>query len=137
MTDSAAPGQQLAEAASRFIGVRFKLHGRDPKVGLDCIGLLACSLEAIGSIPDVPEGYLLRNADHLRWIDCAKHSGLVSVHGQIAKGDVLLVQPGPGQQHLLIVDSTTSVIHAHAGLRKVVRQSIDLNNKKLAHWRLS
>lgn len=137
MTRGATRGQELAKAASRFLGVRFLLHGRDPNVGLDCIGLLACSLEEIGSVPIAPRGYQLRNADHIRWIECARHSGLVPVEGQIAAGDVLLIKPGPGQQHLLIVESTTSVVHAHAGLRKVVRQAIDPNDEKLAHWRLS
>lgn len=137
MINNAARGQQLAKAASRFIGVRFQLHGRDPKVGLDCIGLLACSLEAIGSLPVVPQGYRLRNASHLRWLKCAQHSGLVPVQGRITAGDILLIKPGPGQQHLLIVENANSVIHAHAGLRKVVRQAVDPKEKKLAHWRLS
>jgi hypothetical protein len=27
----------LANAAAGFLGVRFRLHGRDPATGLDCI----------------------------------------------------------------------------------------------------
>ncbi|MEP1423171.1 MAG: NlpC/P60 family protein [Erythrobacter sp.] len=136
MSQGNKPGEQLARAASLLIGTRFQLHGRDPKVGLDCIGLVACSLKAVGRLPDVPQGYRLRNIDHSRWIACAGRSGLVPVDDQIAIGDIVLVQPGPGQYHLVIVESTTSMIHAHAGLRKVVRQSMIFAEKRLARWRL-
>ena len=30
--------QALAEAAAALVGSRFRLHGRDPATGLDCIG---------------------------------------------------------------------------------------------------
>lgn len=136
MSQKPTLGQELARSAATFIGVRFQLHSRDPRVGLDCVGLLACSLEEIGLRPTAPRGYRLRNTDPLRWLHCARDSGLVPVDGVTAIGDVLLIKPGPGQQHLVIVESNASIIHAHAGLRKVVRQPIDLNVEKLAHWRL-
>lgn len=136
MSQNTTRGHALAKAAATFIGVRFQLQGRDPRVGLDCVGLLACSLEVIGFRPIAPKGYRLRNADPLRWLHCAQETGLVAVDGLTATGDVLLIKPGPGQHHLVIVESKTSVIHAHAGLRKVVRQPIDLSGEKLAHWRL-
>lgn len=136
MSQNATRGHALAKAAATFIGVRFRLQGRDPMGGLDCVGLLACSLEVIGFQPIAPKGYRLRNTDPLRWFHCASDSGLVPVDGPTAIGDVLLIKPGPGQQHLVIVEGKASVIHAHAGLRKVVRQPIDLNGDKLAHWRL-
>jgi len=129
-------GRQLAEASSQFIGVRFQLLGRDPTVGLDCIGLLACSLDAIGCKPILPKGYRLRNSDHLQWLECATRSGLTPVDGKMDVGDVLLVKPGPGQHHLVIAESASCFIHAHAGLRRVVRQPIKLGDQTQAHWRL-
>ncbi|MEL7218948.1 MAG: peptidoglycan endopeptidase, partial [Pseudomonadota bacterium] len=65
MTCSSTNGPELAKAAARFIGVRFQLLGRDPLLGLDCVGLVTCSLEAIGRHPVVPAGYRLRNSDHI------------------------------------------------------------------------
>lgn len=137
MREEATRGQQLATAASTFIGVRFQLRGRDPRVGVDCVGLVVCSLHAIGYPSIAPTGYSLRNSDHSRWISYAKAAGLELVHDQIKAGDILLIAPGPGQQHLVIVESPTSIIHAHAGLRKVVRQPMDQGGRTQAHWRLS
>ena len=39
-------GAALAAAAESLVGTRFRLHGRDPDTGLDCVGLLAASLAA-------------------------------------------------------------------------------------------
>lgn len=136
MSESLARGQQLARAAACFIGARFRLHGRDPAVGLDCVGLLLCSLDAIGSKAVEPTGYRLHNSDHSPWLQCAKASGFIPARGPIEAGDVLLVIPGPGQQHLIIAESATSIIHAHAGLRKVVRQPMDQSIRPQAQWRL-
>ena len=38
----------LDVAASRFLGTPFRHQGRNPGIGLDCAGVLVCSLEAIG-----------------------------------------------------------------------------------------
>lgn len=137
MNSNSKRGQRLAEAATRFIGVRFQLLGRDPAQGLDCIGLLACSLQAIGCQPIVPKGYRLRNSDASPWIHCAGESGLLPLIGSIKAGDVLLFKAGPGQHHIVIAESETSAIHAHAGLRRVVRQPMTNPGEKLAHWRLT
>lgn len=136
MSDNLPRGDQLARAAARYIGVRFRLNGRDPETGLDCIGLLACSLEAIGEAPAVPEGYALRNSEIQRWIGCAKQSGFVRASGSFQAGDVLVTKPGPGQHHLVIAANNCEVIHAHAGLRRVVRQSFPPIGTIQAHWRL-
>ncbi len=136
MISKLARGQQLAEAAASFIGVRFRLLGREPTQGLDCIGLLACSLQAVGGQPVVPIGYGLRNSDASPWIHCAAQSGLLPASGPIRAGDVFLLRPGPGQHHIVIAECAVSVIHAHAGLRRVVRQPMLNAGEELAHWRL-
>lgn len=130
-------GQRLAESAGAFIGSPFRLHGRDPATGLDCIGLLYASLVRIGRSAVAPEGYRLRNSDPSRWFGFARHSGLGDAEGDLIVGDVLVVAPGPGQQHLQIIETPKSVIHAHAGLRRVVRQPSDFSADLLAHWRLT
>ena len=53
-------GAALAAAAESLVGTRFRLHGRDPDTGLDCVGLLAASLAAIGRAAPLPNGYRLR-----------------------------------------------------------------------------
>jgi len=129
-------GEQLAQAAAELIGVRFRLYGRDPKTGLDCVGLVAGCLAAIGRKPTIPCTYRLRNTAVDQWLDFAERSGLRPVTNGLQPGDVLLTTPGPAQNHLLIVGNNKTVIHAHAGLRRVVRQSLDSIGKPLVRWRL-
>ena len=56
--------------------------------------------------------------------------------GPVLRGDVVLVEPGPGQQHLLIAEHSTSAIHGHAGLRRIVRETVRFPIMPIAHWRL-
>lgn len=130
-------GARLAEAASAFVGTPFRLHGRDPSTGLDCVGLVAASLSAIGHRPTVPRGYRLRNASIDQWLGAAARSGFFAAAGPIRPGDLLLLAPGPSQSHLLIVDHDDRVIHAHAGLGRVVRHVIAQETKPLMQWRLA
>jgi cell wall-associated NlpC family hydrolase len=136
MTSSNRHGQELAKAATQFIGLRFQLYGRDPRQGLDCIGLVACSLEAIGRKPHSPTGYGLRNSSLTPWLNCAEKSGLTPISGAVESGDIVLIRPGPGQYHLVIAENSSSAIHAHAGIRKIVRQKIAFSELKTRHWRL-
>ena len=53
----------LARAARALVGARFRLHGRDPATGLDCVGLVAAALAAMGRRVPAPAGYALRNRD--------------------------------------------------------------------------
>jgi len=129
-------GERLAHAAEQFVGAPFRLHGRDPRTGLDCVGLVYASLLAIGFKPRAPEGYALRNADPRRWFAHAGLSGLTSTHGTVRPGDVFLTSPSPGQFHLAISSGRATAIHAHAGLRRVVRQPMTLTPVASGHWRL-
>lgn len=131
-----APGQQFARAAEGFVDVPFRLFGRDPARGLDCVGLVHASLVSIGRRVAAPAGYGLRNAAPESWFWFAKAAGFDQVRGTIASGDVVMIEPGPGQQHLIIAKSNNIGIHAHAGLRRVVRQPIAFPVAPLGHWRL-
>lgn len=129
------PGAALALAATAFIGCPFRLHGREPSHGLDCVGLVAASLAAIGLSPKAPSGYGLRNVAVKNWLQFAAASDLLWSPGPIRKGDVVLIALGHGQHHLVITESCASVIHAHAGLRQVVRQPFEPRWRVLAKWR--
>ena len=130
-------GAHLAEAALDFVGVPFRLYGRDPAVGLDCIGLVAASLAAIGRKPCVPAGYRLRNSNIEQWLGDAHRSSLARSDGPTLTGDVLLTASGPAQHHLMIALSGSWVIHAHAGLRRVVTQPLPPTLRPLRQWRLT
>ena len=137
MTPSA---DAFADAAEALIGIPFALLGRSPAHGLDCVGLVACALKACGSAPRVPEGYGLRNASISRFLALAHGNGFEAVReaGTIkaARGDLLLVSPGPGQSHLLIALGPDRFVHAHAGLRRVAAHCGPLGWPIQHHWRL-
>ena len=128
--------QRFADAARNLIGTQFKLHGRDPEIGLDCVGLIGASLKAIGRQADLPSGYAFRNSSISEWIDCAATSGLEPTIGAVKTGDVLLMTPGPAQHHLAIALSADTIVHAHAALRRIVVQPLAPGTKLVAHWRL-
>lgn len=105
----------LAEAALRLVGTRFRLHGRVPETGLDCVGLVAAAMQAAGYAPHAPQGYSLRNVSVTHWLGHAEQSGLIRAE---ADGDVVLCMANPVQPHLLIA-VPGGFVHAHAGLGRV------------------
>ena len=129
--------KRFAFAAERLVGTPFRLHGRDPATGVDCIGLVACALEAAGLRADPPQGYMLRNTKLGVHVDKAGKSGFTPVAGPVIRGDLLLVRPGPAQHHLIVALGKARVVHAHAGLRRVVVQAADTGWPVLKHWRLA
>jgi cell wall-associated NlpC family hydrolase len=128
-------GAALAAAAENLLGVRFRLHGREPARGLDCVGLLATSLAAIGRRVEPPTGYTLRHAAAGRLLEAAERCGLAEASGAVMPGDVLLVRPGPAQLHL-VVTAERGFVHAHAGLGRVVLSPAPLAWPVERHWRL-
>lgn len=123
----------LARAAQGFIGVPFRLHGRDPASGLDCVGLVAASLAAIGRAPVPPQGYALRMLALGPLLPFAEASGLQPVDDG---GDVLLVRAGPLQPHLLVM-APGGAVHAHAALGRVVFLPGDPEWPVIRQWRLA
>lgn len=127
-------GAQLAAAAARLVGTRFRLGGRDPATGLDCIGLLAAALGAGGTA--LPAGYPLRIADPARWLPDPAGLGFAAASGPVRPGDVVLLRIGPAQLHLAIAGAAGDWLHAHAGLRAVVSSPQRPAGTVLHHWRL-
>lgn len=128
-------GAALAAAAAEMIGSPFRLHGRDPSSGLDCVGLVVAALTATGARPQVPVGYSLRNLSVDHWLHFMGRSGLMPAPGPVRTGDVLLIVLSHCQHHLAIAEGDASVIHAHAGLRRVVRQPMESHWQVRAKWR--
>jgi len=127
----------LALAAETLEGVPFRLHGRDPVTGLDCIGVLAQSLQAIGRTSDLPAAYSVRTRAIPRLAEIVSQCGFVSAKGVPEPGDVLLARIGPMQLHLLIAATDGRFVHAHAGLGKVVTGPLPEAWQVAGHWRLA
>ena len=93
---------RLAAAAASLIGTRFRLHGRDPATGLDCVGLVGEALRRCGREAVLPRGYRLRMLDLAPWLHLAAANRLTAATGPIAAGDVHLVHLHHVQPHLLV-----------------------------------
>ena len=120
----------MNEAAARArtaVGARFRLHGRDPASGLDCVGLAALALRV-----DAPTGYALRGGDEPAV--AAMLDGLLVRVDAALPGDLLLMRAGPGQLHLAI-GTDGGFVHADAGLRRVVERPGAPPWPVLGRWR--
>ena len=130
-------GDTLAAAAEALIGTRFRLHGRDPETGLDCIGVLAAALAATGRPAPLPNGYRLRTRRLLPLRALAGACGFSEAQGPVLPGDVLLVRTAPCQFHLVIAATRGRFVHAHAGLKRVVALDRLPAWPIAGHWRMT
>ena len=127
---------RFAREAERLVGTKFRLHGRDAKHGVDCVGLVVLALRNSGRNVTQPAAYSLRNTSIARQLESVAGSGLVEAGGPARRGDLVLVRPGPAQHHLMISVGEDRFVHAHAGLRRVVVQTGLHDIPILYHWRL-
>ena len=102
--------------ARAALGVPFRLHGRDPATGLDCVGLVAF---AWGLHTGVPTGYAMRGGSVEGYVAMIGALRLTRRRAEPRAGDALLMMAGPRQFHLGLWTGE-SLIHADAGLRRVV-----------------
>lgn len=123
----------IVAAARGCIGTRFRAHGRMPGLGLDCVGVVLVAAAALplrlpvlppyrmgGMPPDIAAVF---DAFGAREID------------QALPGDVLVVAPASDQRHFGIV-TPLGLVHAHAGLGRVVEAPIDVDWQVVQAWRL-
>lgn len=127
----------LAKAAEALVGSRFLLHGRDPRTGLDCIGVLAAALAAIGRPTRLPADYTLRSSDLDGVEQIAADCGFAPAQPPDQPGDVLLARTSPCQFHLLLAVGNTRYVHAHARLKRVVLSDGIPDWPVRARWRLA
>ena len=115
-----------------MIGVPFRLHGRDPVQGLDCVGVVAAALRAAGHAGPMPEGYAIRCGNAQRYAAC--WAGLVEADGA-RPGDVLLCRVAAMHLHLA-VRTDGGIVHADLGLRRVVERPGTPPWPIVSAWRL-
>ena len=125
-------GERVAAAALALVGAAFRLHGRDPASGLDCVGVVAAALRADGFAGEVPSGYALRGGDPARV--AARLDALLWRVDAVMAGDVLLFAVGAGQLHLA-VKTAGGIVHADAALRRVVERPGTAPWPRLGAWR--
>lgn len=106
----------MVTRARALVGTRFRLHGRDPAHGLDCVGLAAAAFALAG----VPSGYPLRGGEPGR-VAAAIGRWLRRSAAPRMAGDLLLMETGPGQLHLGVWTGD-GLVHADLGLGHVVER---------------
>jgi murein DD-endopeptidase / murein LD-carboxypeptidase len=113
--------------ARALVGIRFTLNGRSVEEGLDCVGLIALITGM-----SAPQGYTLRNSQFDHWI--AHMDDLFERRiGCPRAGDILLLRPTSVQLHLGLWMGN-SLIHAHAGVRRVVETPGRVDTHILGIW---
>jgi hypothetical protein len=106
---------EVVSRARSLVGCRFRPQGREPELGLDCVGLVS----AVFEIPPeaVPRDYRLRGGALERLKSELKR--FFRPVRTAVPGDVLIFEIAADQLHLGI-NTDRGFIHADAGLRRVV-----------------
>ena len=115
--------------ARDLIGMPFRLHGRDPATGLDCVGVAAL----VFGVRDVPRGYSVRTADEAGVAAFIDRAGLTRVRRGPVVGDLVLAKSGPAQCHLVVM-TDAGFVHADAGIGRVVETPGPLPWPVIAIW---
>lgn len=119
-------GERIVAAARGAVGARFRPQGRDPTLGLDCVGVVGVALGGVA----LPGDYRLRCG---RIPEAAVPPGMTNCDGR-RPGDVLLCRVSPAQLHL-IVRTDTGFVHADAAARRVVERPGEVPWPIAAAWR--
>lgn len=130
---SDAESAALIAAARNCIGVRWLHQGRNLR-GLDCAGLVAYALKAIGKTPEDSTGYPRRPYRNMLEATIQRNFGEpLPANTDLRPGDVVVMQCcKEGSNHVGIIaehDGYLTLIHAHAPDKRVVEMRID------ADWR--
>lgn len=131
------PFAAIAGRALEIVGAPFKLGGRCPRAGLDCVGVVGFVLaDNIVSHP-IPNDYALRG-EYLDRISAFFNRPAFQrlENASPRSGDILLYQPSVRQLHLAVV-TVHGAVHAHAGLRRVVLTPLPLPWALIGHWRFT
>lgn len=133
----AACGDAIAQCAATLIGVPFRLQGRDPASGLDCVGVARHAVGAVAQPGLADFRYTMRGPGRATCLAWAAASGLhrLSDADRLQPGDIICVAPGPGQHHLMVA-VRHGFIHAHYRVGSTVFWPHHHGWPLVAHWRL-
>ncbi len=106
---------EVVDRARSLIGTRFRAQGRDPALGLDCLGLAIAAYGADSSA--IRSNYRL-GGDHRRELMAGLAAGFRRIARTRARyGDLLLMRIAERQYHLAV---RTDVGFVHADVRRGV-----------------
>ena len=108
----------FAERARALVGTPFRLQGRgELACGLDCVGVAIATYEL--SVEKVRRNYRLRGDHAGEIVDFLSEDFRRVPSARLRPGDLILMRVSDDQLHLG-VRTDAGLVHAHAGLRRVV-----------------
>ena len=125
---------EIVAAVRACVGTRFRSQGRLPGVGLDCVGVALVAATAAGACPGDLPAYSLAG-DHEVQLDDILERWCMQVT-EAKPGDLIVFAPAPLRRHLTVV-TERGVVHAHAGLMRVVESPPDPDWIVVAAWRFA
>ena len=120
-------------AARDLVGTRFRLQGRDPATGLDCIGVITAAYAAAGVRLAAIEDYPLRGVPVERALAVLANLPVERVEGIGRAGDFGLYLLPAGQLHFAMIGADR-LVHADAALRRVVEAPLDRLPVPTGRW---
>ena len=93
-----------AKRARAFVGARFRPQGRNPGLGLDCVGLVLCAFDLPGEL--ARRDYRMRGPHRRELMRALAGPFRRIARTRLRAGDILLLQVRSDQLHLAIVTST-------------------------------
>jgi murein DD-endopeptidase / murein LD-carboxypeptidase len=134
MTRASRCWPAIVAAVRGCVGTRFRLQGRVPGLGLDCVGVVMIAAAAAGVGGFAPATYAL-GGDHEAEIEAALAAAGCQPVLVAMCGDILVIEPGPRRRHLAVV-TPAGIVHAHAGLGRVVEGPLSPDWSIVGAWRL-
>ena len=131
MTDAGT----VAAAAARCIGTPFRPQGRTPGLALDCADVVIVALAAVNRFVIDLHGYRLHGNFEDKVVEALRSVGCHTTKNGSRAGDILLFRVAPLQFHLA-VSSVSALIHAHAGVGRVVESPANPDWVIVARFRL-
>ncbi len=116
----------VAHVRTSYLGVKWVHQGRTREQGIDCLGVPALTGIHFGVLPVLPVEYGRRPDGTL--VDGFKNYLVLKRPDQRGDGDILVFASGVHPCHCGISSTfrgQPAVIHSHAGLRKVVEQTLE------------
>ena len=127
----------IVAAVRAEVGTRFRPQGRVPGLGLDCVGVVLVAARATGMAPPRLPAYAL-GGDHEALLCEALEAAALSPVGEPGPGDIHLFAPAEGRRHFAVQVSAGApwrLVHAHAGLGRVVEAPAEPGWAHLGAWR--
>ncbi len=126
------------QTARALVGVRYRLHGRCAAHGLDCVGLVALAYRQSGlCFAPPPVDYRLRHDDPAIIQAALTDAGFDDVGSDAPTAGDIIIQRWPMRGLHMAVATPAGIVHAHAGLRRIVETPGYPADHVVGLWRLN